>query len=252
MPFPEAVFLDVGWTLAYPRESLWSVLASVIGRAGGSWEAGEVERRVHALMTARRAREIETFGPDARYEDSDEAFRGMFMALGRWVFGSAGIASDHDAWTEQALGRFWDMDNWALFPDAVPAVLSLRRAGARVLALSNASSELVEFLDRIGLAPHLDGALVSAVEGVRKPDARLFERALERAGVPARNAVHVGDMFLEDVLGARGAGIRPFLIDRTPRGMFPSYPETAAESIGRGPVETVRTLDDVIAALQGP
>jgi len=250
MPFPQAVFLDVGWTLVYPRRSLWTVLAEIIGQAGGSWDAGQVEGFVHALMTAKRAQEREAFRSGARYEDSDELFRGMFHALGQWVFRTAGIRSDHEVWTERTLQRFWETDNWAVFPDVVPAVCRLRDRGVRVLALSNASSELVGFLEEIGLASHLDGIIVSAIEGTRKPDPRLFRIALDRASVHAGQAVHVGDMVLEDVLGAHGLGIRPFLMDRTPHGMFPGFPETAPDAFAGRPVETVRTLEDVIEAVE--
>ncbi len=250
MTFPKAVFLDVGWTLTYPRVSLWTVLAEIIGQAGGSLKTGrEVERLVHSLMIERRGKDLETFRSGARYEDSDEAFRGMFHALGQVVFHMAGIEDDHEAWTEKTLQRFWDLDNWTVFPDVVPAIRRLRDRGARVMALSNASSDLVEFLEEIGLTPHLDGMIISAMEGIRKPDPRLFRIALDRAGVASGDAAHVGDMFLEDILGARSLGIRPFLIDRTPHGMFPHHPETVQEDDSGQPVETVRTLDEVIEAL---
>ena len=38
--------------------------------------------------------------------------------------------------------------------------------------------------------------------------------ALERAGVRASEAVYVGDQYETDVVGARGGGINPVLIDR--------------------------------------
>jgi len=250
MTFPKAVFLDVGWTLVYPRVSLWTVLAEIIAHAGGSLRsAGAVERLVHGLMLARRQTELEAFRSGARYPDSDEAFRGMFHALGSAVFRMAGVQDDHEAWTEQTLERFWDLENWSLFPDVLPAIRRLRHRGARVLVLSNASSDLVAFLEAIGLSAHLDGTIISAMEGIRKPDPRLFRIALDRAGVAPAEAVHVGDMFLEDVLGARSLGIRPFLMDRTPDGMFPHPPETVSEEAPGDPVEIVRSLDDVIAGL---
>jgi HAD superfamily hydrolase (TIGR01549 family) len=249
MIFPRAVFLDVGWTLVYPRLSLWDVLAEIIDRAGGTLDAGEVERIVHSLMMGRRDQAIEEFRSGASYEDSDEAFRGIFFALGQVVFRMAGIESDPHALTEHTLRRFWALENWAVFPDVVPAIRRLRERGVRVLALSNASSELVTFLEQIGLAPYLNPMIVSAIEGTRKPDRRIFQRALDRAGVTAGQAVHVGDMYVEDVLGASGLGIRPYLIDRGPCGMFPGHPETVPEEAAAH-TEIVRSLDDVLTALE--
>lgn len=53
----------------------------------------------------------------------------------------------------------------------------------------------------------------SAVVGVAKPDPRIFDIALARAGVSAACAIHVGDSVRADVEGARAAGVRPFHFD---------------------------------------
>jgi len=50
----------------------------------------------------------------------------------------------------------------------------------------------------------VDAVLVSNVEGVRKPDPAIFERARER--LPADTHVYVGDTYEEDVAPARAAG----------------------------------------------
>ena len=51
--------------------------------------------------------------------------------------------------------------------------------------------------------------------GARKPDPAIFTPALEIAGCGPEEALHVGDTFEEDAAGARAAGIRSLLIDRT-------------------------------------
>jgi putative hydrolase of the HAD superfamily len=49
--------------------------------------------------------------------------------------------------------------------------------------------------------------------GVEKPDARIFQLALQQAGLGAGEAVYVGDLYSIDVLGARGAGLTAVLLD---------------------------------------
>ena len=56
--------------------------------------------------------------------------------------------------------------------------------------------------------------VASAEVGSAKPDARIFQIALEIAGVPPHAAWHVGDTPEADVEGARAAGLRPLLIAR--------------------------------------
>jgi putative hydrolase of the HAD superfamily len=108
------------------------------------------------------------------------------------------------------------------FPDAQPALRELRARGLRVVAASNWDASLPEVLERTGLAPHLDGAVSSAVVGAAKPDPAVFAAALDLAGCAAADALHVGDSPVADVEGARAAGVRAVLVDR--RGVLGEPP----------------------------
>jgi putative hydrolase of the HAD superfamily len=46
-----------------------------------------------------------------------------------------------------------------------------------------------------------------------KPDPRIFHAAVDLLGLPAEEVWYVGDMPAIDVVGARRAGLRPFLMD---------------------------------------
>jgi putative hydrolase of the HAD superfamily len=100
------------------------------------------------------------------------------------------------------------------FADVRPALAAARAAGRRLVVVSNWDVSLDDVLDRLGLAPMLDGVVTSAAVGVRKPSPEIFEHALALAGVTAHDAVHVGDSLAEDVAGARAAGIEAVLIKR--------------------------------------
>src|SRR4051794_2627988 len=100
------------------------------------------------------------------------------------------------------------------FPDAAPALRTLRAAGVKLVAASNWDVSLHEQLDRTGLTPLLDGALSSAEVGASKPDPEIFVRALALAGARPEEALHVGDDLEADVGGALAAGVTPVLIDR--------------------------------------
>ena len=53
--------------------------------------------------------------------------------------------------------------------------------------------------------------------GVEKPDPKLFEIALEKAGCSASELLHVGDDLDRDVVGARNAGVRGIWLNRDGR-----------------------------------
>ena len=80
--------------------------------------------------------------------------------------------------------------------------------------ISNLRQDMGALCKRLGLDSYLDFAVTSAEAGAEKPHAPVFEAALKRAGVRAEEALHVGDQYGADVLGARAVGMAAVLLDR--------------------------------------
>jgi 2-haloalkanoic acid dehalogenase type II len=121
------------------------------------------------------------------------------------------------------------------YPDAFEALRILRDRGHVTVIVSNWDCSLPDWLGPTGLLELVAGVVTSADAGAAKPDAVVFRRALELAGVERAEAVHVGDSLDNDVEGARAFGIRAILVHRhgdPPRG-----------------VEAVRSLTDLPALL---
>jgi len=116
------------------------------------------------------------------------------------------------------------------YPEVPRTLEALRRRGIRLVVVSNWDVSLHERLAETGLAPLLDGAVASAEAGVAKPAAEIFERGLALAGVRASDAVHVGDSEVEDVEGARAAGLRAVLLSRDGRGDISSLDQLRSYS----------------------
>jgi putative hydrolase of the HAD superfamily len=114
------------------------------------------------------------------------------------------------------------------YDDAAPALRGLRERGLRIVVASNWDCSLPDVLARAGLGPLLDGVVSSAAAGARKPDPRLFRAALQLAGCAPDEAVHAGDSLANDVAGARGAGLRAVLVDRSGRADPPRDLEVVA------------------------
>jgi putative hydrolase of the HAD superfamily len=104
-----------------------------------------------------------------------------------------------------------------VYPEVPDALRALRRAGHRLVVVSNWDVSLHETLRRTGLASLVDGAISSAEAGAAKPDARIFAQALRLVGGCAEGALHAGDSLEHDVAGARAAGLRPVLVARGAR-----------------------------------
>ena len=101
------------------------------------------------------------------------------------------------------------------FPDAVPTLEALRRRGYRLGLVTNGPSGLQRAkLERSGLAPFFEAVAISGELGVGKPEAAIFERALEALGVPPERAVMVGNSLERDVRGAQDAGLKAVWVRR--------------------------------------
>ena len=85
--------------------------------------------------------------------------------------------------------------------------------GWRPRSATDAVRSTAQSLIAAGLRDYLAHVVDSAVAGVEKPDPRIFQHALEASGAAADGTVHVGDLYHADVLGARGAGVHPLLLD---------------------------------------
>ena len=103
------------------------------------------------------------------------------------------------------------------YPEVPDALRALRRAGHRLVVVSNWDVSLHDALRAAGLAALVDAAISSAEAGAAKPDPRIFERALLLAGGSAERALHAGDSLEHDVAGARAAGLRAVLVARAGR-----------------------------------
>ncbi len=103
-----------------------------------------------------------------------------------------------------------------LYDDTVPTLEHLRDAGFKLAIVSNWDTPLDPLTERLGIAHYFDIIVASHDTRVlsAKPDPHIFNYTLAAVDVSAAEAVHVGDTYEADIVGARNAGIRPILIDR--------------------------------------
>jgi putative hydrolase of the HAD superfamily len=242
-----AITLDLGWTLAFPRLSIWEAFAAVCTDAGVPTAAEDCEQLIRSLSNATQEEAERQFHNGASYPDSDEEFAVMFTKMGQVIFGQRGVVDGHAELMERFVQRFWDEQNWRVFPEVHDVLAALRARGLKVGVLSNAPSTLPGFIERLGLMRHLDFTVVSAIEGVKKPDRRIFTAALSRGGVAPHETLHVGDMYFEDIVGGRAAGVHTLLIERGRQALFPSYRESEGRNLD--PHLVVNDLTEVIDRL---
>ena len=108
-----------------------------------------------------------------------------------------------------------DREATRLFDDVPEFLAGLTNAGVLTAVVTNNSSQSQrKRLSTAGLDGLVDAVIISGELGVAKPAPEPFEEALNRLGVSAGQAWHVGDSLNTDVAGARGAGIFAVWLNR--------------------------------------
>ncbi|WP_189000545.1 HAD family hydrolase [Deinococcus roseus] len=79
---------------------------------------------------------------------------------------------------------------------------------------NNSIEEQTEKLQTLGIYDFIDVWVMSGEFGFGKPDPRIYQIALERAGCAAHEAMMIGDDHAKDVEAAQKAGIRAIWLNR--------------------------------------
>jgi HAD superfamily hydrolase (TIGR01509 family) len=192
------VFLDAGGVLVLPDRHL---LAGALAEIGVEIDPDAVPRAHY-----RAVRAFDRLGHPAPWSEYPGALMAQLGVL------PARTADALAVWDHLGARRRSGVILWSEpYPDAVATIAALRRVGATVVIVTNSDGHAEENLADCGFAgvPVVD----SEVVGSAKPDGRIFEVALARAGAAPAQTVHVGDTVANDVAGARAVGITPIHFD---------------------------------------
>jgi putative hydrolase of the HAD superfamily len=208
-PRIKAVFFDAGNTLLLPHPSVEEVCREVLASHGINPSMEDIRR---GLERAERYYQDRYWSDDTFWASEEEASK-LWDEMFTLALREVGVEDP------RAMGRllnheFGDGRRWALFPDVMPTVERLHDEGLRMGIVSNWDARLPGLCHHLGLSRYLDFVISSANLGRIKPEASIFHLALGRMGVSPPEAVHVGDHYYADVMGARSVGIHPVLLDR--------------------------------------
>ncbi|MDI6892050.1 MAG: HAD-IA family hydrolase [Actinomycetota bacterium] len=229
----KAIFFDVGNTLLYPYPSVGAVCAEVLASHGYNVP---LDRLAEALSRADEYYE-EKYREDDTFWLTEERAISLWMDLYALVMvkvglsaephlsaGGGGGESEASRMAREIYDEFGHSERWRTYPDVLPVLRELKERGFILGIISNWDTRLPSLCVELGFSSLLSFVIASAAVGSLKPQLRIFELGLRRAGVGASEAIHVGDHYYADVMGARCAGITPILIDREKRGIKSDCP----------------------------
>ena len=207
----KAVFFDFYQTLGVWGESLKPRLQKI-----AAWYRAEINWKHYT--TVRENLYSDASGSDPANHDLLETMQQMIDGY-RDFLRELGVQKHLDQMTWELLQSehsLFAANAALLYDDAVPVLQHLRNEGFKLAIVSNWDTPLDPLMERLGIADYFDIIVASHDARVlsAKPDSHIFNYTLAAVGVSAEEAVHVGDTYEADVIGARNAGIRPILIDR--------------------------------------
>ncbi|HET9017155.1 MAG TPA: HAD-IA family hydrolase [Thermomicrobiaceae bacterium] len=209
----DLVTFDVGGTLLTFRPDLAHAYAEVLAEAGCPTDGARLAAALDAERPAATARRGESVPPDHRVSvDEGARRRRTFVAN---VLRNAGVPPAALDGATGAVQRAYDSPRmYAVYDDALPTVRELWGRGLKLGVVANSWPSMPRILLDLGFGDYLGFWVISEFVGVEKPHPAIFARALEiGASEPAR-ALHVGDDYARDVVGAREVGMQAVLLTR--------------------------------------
>ena len=210
------MFFDAGETLVHAHPSFPELLTKVLNEEGHGVDADVVRERLWVVSE----RFLKAAQENELWSTSAERSRAFWSSIYETFLGELGIEwSEHLA--DRLYSTFTDISNYRLFPDALGALELLDHRGLQLGLISNFEGWLEGLLEALDVARFFEVRVISGVEGLEKPDTKIFEVALDRAGVEAGRSAYVGDNVHFDTAPASEIGMLSVLIDR--RGRYPDH-----------------------------
>ena len=207
-----AIFFDAGETLVHPAPSFPELFAEVVTREGQSVSPDDVRAASRAVTD----RFSEAARANLLWTTSAERSRAFWLSVYDLMLEALDLPNANGL-RETLYDAFTDRSNYALFDDVRPVLERLADRGHALGLVSNFEAWLDELLADLGVRDAFAVRVISGIEGIEKPDPRIYELALARAGVAATDSVYIGDNPEFDVDPPAALGMFTVLVDRRER-----------------------------------
>jgi putative hydrolase of the HAD superfamily len=206
----KAIFFDAAGTLFAVKGSVGAIYADLAHEYGKDVSITDLEAGFRRSFAAAPPMAF----PGVALEQISTLEKQWWRNLVSQVFAGLGSFPRFDDYFEALFQLFARAEAWTLYADTLATLEQLKGRGFTVGVISNFDSRLLGLLNGLGISPFIDAVVISTQAGAAKPAQKIFAHALTHAGVRAENAVHIGDSYEADVVGAQAAGLTPVLVDR--------------------------------------
>jgi putative hydrolase of the HAD superfamily len=216
MPIREVkvIFFDAVGTLIETSGCVGGIYSRMALEFGFEADPRILQRNFEASFRRQPPLAFPAWTPEAALIELEKNWWRDFV---REVFDGLGSFPRFEEFFGEIFERFRGREFWSVYDDVAPTLAELKRRGLKLGVISNFDSRLYDVLRACRLDHFFDSVHISTRVGAAKPDAAIFQAALNHYAIEARQAWHVGDNLREDVEGAMAAGVNAALLDRDNR-----------------------------------
>lgn len=125
------------------------------------------------------------------------------------------ILKENDCWSEEKFNKIirkrYEVKEELfkhLHCEIIPMLEELKRRNIKIGLITNCFSEEAQVIQRSVLYKYFDVPCLSCIEGIKKPDEKIFKRCIERLGVKAEECLYAGDGGSNELEAACNAGMK--------------------------------------------
>jgi putative hydrolase of the HAD superfamily len=233
----KVVAFDAVGTLIYAEPSVSATYCRVLNELSGSPVEESFVRKVLGIRLAERS-------SHENLRTNEDAERQYWYDL---IAELVPDANRVDACFDSLYRHFGIASNWRCYHDVAGTLNALKSAGLQLVLASNFDERLNAVSAGLEELQEISSVIISSEVGWRKPAPTFFDIVCQQTNCRPEEILFVGDDLINDIHGAKQAGMATAWIDRKgePLGaMFGSEDEQAAIS-----TRQMRTLTELIPAM---
>lgn len=229
LPALRWVAFDAVGTLIHPEPGVAEAYHAAAARHGSRLSADEIGGRFRRVYS-----EFEEL-PRDRFETSEEREMGKWREIVGRVIPDL---TDPEECFQDLFEWFSRPTSWRVYPDVAETLGRLSAMGLQVALASNFDRRLHRVCDGLPGLDTIRLRVVSSEVGWRKPSAAFYQALVRHTGADPSEIVMIGDSWLNDIAGAREAGLQALWLDRRASASpdcFPSLRVAVDEVLQRRP-----------------
>ena len=208
-----AIFFDASGTLLRVNGSVGEIYARLACAHGKTVSVRDLEAGFRRCFATAPPMAF----PGAEADRIPRLEKAWWHDLVQQVFAPLGPFPGFEAYFHALYDFFAQPQAWQLYPETRRTLTALHALGYRLGVISNFDARLFGLLDGLDIGHFFDPVIASTRAGAAKPEPAIFRKALAECQLQPQEALHIGDSYEMDIVGARHAGLSPVLIERSGR-----------------------------------